>query len=150
MDGDLVYLKVHTGRYIGELDGTSRKEWVKARGKSKGAQHALQIEKKSGGAICSGDEVYLAVTAGRRRLSIECFDGAVRAREYNPRGDAQRLVISKLDADGGEPIACGDLVFLRGFQGMYIDANPLEKAPDGELKCRWPDEGDWQVMTIEK
>merc|ERR1719401_3269879 len=38
------------------------------------------------------------------------------------------------------------VIFLRGHQGEYIDANPLEKASDGEIKARWRDEGDWQVM----
>ena len=31
----------------------------------------------------------------------------------------------------------------RGHQGEYLDANPLERAPDGEVKARWRDEGEW-------
>ena len=34
-----------TGRYVGELDGTTKLEWVKARGKAKDKEHALKIEK---------------------------------------------------------------------------------------------------------
>ncbi|CAE7335927.1 BPM1 [Symbiodinium sp. KB8] len=45
MHGDTVYVKVMTGRYIGELDGTTKLEWVKARGTKKDKEHALTIEK---------------------------------------------------------------------------------------------------------
>lgn len=48
---------------------------------------------------------------------------------------------------------CGSSVgelLRRGHQGEYLDANPLERAPDGEVKARWRDEGEWQVMWIEK
>ncbi|CAJ1361021.1 unnamed protein product [Effrenium voratum] len=45
MHGDTVYIKVMTGRYVGELDGTTKLEWVKARGTKKDKEHALTIEK---------------------------------------------------------------------------------------------------------
>eukprot|EP00971_Amphidinium_carterae_P253421 5031345-Amphidinium_carterae.1 len=41
----------------------------------------------------------------------------------------------------------GDIIFLRGHQGEYIDAQP--NTPDGEVKARWKDEGDWQQIVIE-
>ena len=36
----------------------------------------------------------------------------------------------------------------RGHQGEYLDANPLERAPDGEVKARWRDEGEWLLGSI--
>lgn len=152
-DGDTVYIKVSTGKYIGELDGTSRKEWVKARGTKKDADHALTIEKAGGGEISSGDIVKivmpLSVTNGTK-LHMDVVGSAVRARYYDQRGEWQKMTIIKQE---GGAVCDGDTIFLRSvfMNGRdYLDANPLEKAPDGELKCRWPDEGEWQVMTIEK
>mmetsp|Transcript_91300 Transcript_91300/g.267237 ORF Transcript_91300/g.267237 Transcript_91300/m.267237 type:complete len:166 (-) Transcript_91300:68-565(-) len=152
-DGDTVYIKVQTGRYIGELDGTSRKEWVKARGTKKDENHALTIEKPGGGEITSGDTIKLvmplAVTNGTK-IHMDIVGSAVRARYYDPRGEWQKMTIVKQE---GGVIRDGDNVFIRSVfkNGRdYMDANPMEKAGDGEVKCRWPDEGEWQVMTIEK
>jgi len=152
-DGDTVYIKVHTGRYIGELDGTSRKEWVKARGTKKDEDHALTIEKPGGGEIESGDTIKivmpLTVTNGTK-IHMDIVGSAVRARYYDPRGEWQKMTIVKQE---GGLIRDGDTIFIRSVfkNGRdYMDANPLEKAADGEVKCRWPDEGEWQVMTIEK
>lgn len=152
-DGDTVYIKVKTGRYIGELDGTSRKEWVKARGQKKDAEHALTIEKPGGGEVQSGDMIKivmpLAVTNGTK-IHMDIVGSAVRARYYDPRGEWQKMTIVKQE---GGTIRDGDKIFIRSvfMNGRdYMDANPLEKIADGEVKCRWPDEGEWQVMTIEK
>lgn len=142
--GDTVYIKVHTGRYIGELDGTTRKEWVKARGTKKDKDHGLVIEKKGGGPIESGDVVYLVMPQG---VHMDVLGSAVRARYYDPKGEWQKITIIKQE---GGPILNGDTIFLRGHQGEYIDANPLDRAPDGEVKSRWRDEGEWQVLVIEK
>jgi len=148
-DGDTVYIKMHTGLYIGELDGTSKKEWVKARGKKKDENHALTIEKKGGGTIESGDWIFLVmpltVTNGTK-IHLDCLGSAVRARYYDQRGQWQRIMIVK---EEGGPIYSGDKIYLKGHQGEYIDGNPLEKASDGEVKCRWRDQGNWQLMTIE-
>jgi len=146
-DGDTVYIKVQTGKYIGEIDGTTKKEWVKARGTKKDAEHAMQIEKKGGGEIESGDIVMFKMPNGAH---MDVMGSAVRARYYDPRGEWQKIMIIKQE---GGPIRDGDKIFMKGmFSGGrdYLDANPLEKAPDGEVKCRWPDEGEWQVMHIEK
>jgi len=152
-DGDTIYIKTHTGRYIGELDGTSRKEWVKARGTKKDADHALTIEKPGGGEVESGDMIKivmpLSVTNGTK-IHMDIVGSAVRARYYDPRGEWQKMTIIKQE---GGVIRDGDTIFIRSVfkNGRdYMDANPLEKAADGEVKCRWPDEGEWQVMTIEK
>eukprot|EP00933_Yihiella_yeosuensis_P010049 TRINITY_DN11629_c1_g1_i1.p1 TRINITY_DN11629_c1_g1~~TRINITY_DN11629_c1_g1_i1.p1 ORF type:complete len:234 (+),score=54.14 TRINITY_DN11629_c1_g1_i1:141-842(+) len=146
MHGDTVYIKVQTGRYIGELDGTTKIEWVKARGTKKDKAHALTIEKvgDTSEPIKNGDTVMLVMPTG---VHVDVLGSAVRARYYDPRGQWQRLTIVK--QDGGE-ILSGDKFFLRAHQGEYLDANPLERAPDGEVKARWRDEGEWQVMTIEK
>jgi len=152
-DGDKVYIQVHTGRYIGELDGTSRKEWVKARGTKKDELHALTIEKAGGGEIESGNTVRLVMPLAQTngtKIHMDIVGSAVRARYYDTRGEWQKMTIIK---QTGGVIRDGDQVYLRSVfkNGRdYMDANPLEKAPDGEVKCRWPDEGDWQVMTIEK
>jgi len=152
-DGDVVYIKVHTGKYIGELDGTSRKEWVKARGTKKDENHALTIEKPGGGEVESGDMIKLVmpltVTNGTK-VHMDIVGSAVRARYYDPRGEWQKMTIVKQE---GGTIRDGDKIFIRSVfkNGRdYMDANPLEKIADGEVKCRWPDEGEWQVMTIEK
>lgn len=146
-DGDQVYIKVWTGRYIGEIDGTTKKEWVKARGTKKDQAHRLTIEKFEGGEIQSGDIIYIVMPNG---VHMDVMGSAVRARYYDPRGEWQQIQIIKQE---GGVIRDGDKIFLRSVfkNGRdYLDAQPLEKAPDGEVKCRWPDEGDWQVMTIEK
>jgi len=152
-DGGTVYIKVHTGRYIGELDGTSRKEWVKARGTKKDEDHALTIEKPGGGEVESGDMIKLVmpltVTNGTK-VHMDIVGSAVRARYYDPRGEWQKMTIVKQE---GGTIRDGDKIFIRSVfkNGRdYMDANPLEKIADGEVKCRWPDEGEWQVLTIEK
>jgi len=152
-DGDTVFIKVQTGRYIGELDGTSRKEWVKARGTKKDEDHALTIEKPGGGEVESGDMIKLVmpltVTNGTK-VHMDIVGSAVRARYYDPRGEWQKMTIVKQE---GGTIRDGDKVFIRSVfkNGRdYMDANPLEKIADGEVKCRWPDEGEWQALTIEK
>lgn len=146
-DGDEVYIKTWTGRYIGEIDGTTKKEWVKARGKKKDRDHCLIIEKFEGGEVRSGDIIYIVMPNGAH---MDVMGSAVRARYYDPRGEWQKLQIIKQQ---GGVIRNGDKIFLRSVYKNgrdYLDAQPLEKAPDGEVKCRWPDEGDWQIMTIEK
>lgn len=146
MHGDTVYVKVMTGRYIGELDGTTKLEWVKARGTKKDKEHALTIEKMNNRdePIKNGDVVMFVMPQG---VHMDVLGSAVRARYYDPRGEWQKITIVK--QDGGE-VYSGDQIFLRGHQGEYLDANPLERAPDGEVKARWRDEGEWQVMWIEK
>lgn len=152
-DGDTVYIKVMTGRYIGEIDGTSKKEWVKARGTKKDDLHALTIEKRGGGEVESGDQVKLVMPLAQTngtKVHMDVVGSAVRARYYDPRGEWQKMTIIKQE---GGVIYDGDTIFLRSvfMNGRdYLDCNPLEKSPDGEVKCRWPDEGQWQKMTIEK
>mmetsp|Transcript_1941 Transcript_1941/g.2110 ORF Transcript_1941/g.2110 Transcript_1941/m.2110 type:complete len:137 (-) Transcript_1941:143-553(-) len=135
-----------TGRYVGELDGTTKLEWVKARGKQKDKEHALKIEKVTNRdePVKNGDVVMFVMPTG---VHMDVLGSAVRARYYDPRGEWQKITIVK--QDGGD-IYSGDQIFLRGHQGEYLDANPLERAPDGEVKARWRDEGEWQVMWIEK
>eukprot|EP00931_Biecheleriopsis_adriatica_P074316 TRINITY_DN483_c0_g3_i2.p1 TRINITY_DN483_c0_g3~~TRINITY_DN483_c0_g3_i2.p1 ORF type:complete len:223 (+),score=51.53 TRINITY_DN483_c0_g3_i2:64-732(+) len=144
--GDTVYIKVMTGRYVGEIDGTTKLEWVKARGTKKDKEHALTIEKMGDKdePIQNGDTVMFVMPTG---VHLDVLGSAVRARYYDPRGQWQKITIVKQD---GGPIYAGDQIFLRGHQGEYMDANPLERAPDGEVKARWRDEGEWQVMWIEK
>lgn len=158
-DGDTIFIKVMTGRYIGELDGTSKKEWVKARGTKKDDKHALTIEKRGGGEIETGDEVKIVMPLAQTnntKIHMDVVGSAVRARYYDPRGEWQKITIIKYYKDvekEGPVIRDGDTIFLKSVfkNGRdYLDANPLDKAPDGEVKCRWPDEGEWQVMTIEK
>jgi len=84
---------------------------------------------------------------------MDVVGSAVRARYYDPRGKWQEITIIKKDAEPGEVIKDGDTIFLKSvfMNGRdYLDSNPLDKSPDGEVKCRWPDEGDWQIMSIEK
>ncbi|CAE8597266.1 unnamed protein product, partial [Polarella glacialis] len=144
--GDKVYIKVMTGRYIGEIDGTTKLEWVKARGTKKDKEHELTIEKVGDKEtpIKSGDTVMIVMPTG---VHMDVLGSAVRARHYDPRGQWQKITIVK--QDGGDVFA-GDKIFLKGHQGEYLDSNPLERWPDGEVKARWRDEGEWQVMTIEK
>eukprot|EP00930_Biecheleria_cincta_P004250 TRINITY_DN10514_c0_g2_i2.p1 TRINITY_DN10514_c0_g2~~TRINITY_DN10514_c0_g2_i2.p1 ORF type:complete len:219 (+),score=47.60 TRINITY_DN10514_c0_g2_i2:90-746(+) len=144
--GDTIYIKTMTGRYVGEIDGTTKLEWVKARGTKKDENHAIKIEKMGDKEtpIENGDTVMLVLPNGQH---MDVLGSAVRARHYDPRGQWQRITIVK--QDGGQ-IFAGDQIFLRGHQGEYLDANPMERAPDGEVKARWRDEGEWQVMYIEK
>merc|ERR1712079_565424 len=83
-------------------------------------------------------------------VHMDIVGSAVRARYYDPRGEWQKMTIVKQE---GGVIRDGDKIFIRSVfkNGRdYMDANPLEKIADGEVKCRWPDEGEWQVLTIEK
>ena len=59
-----------------------------------------------------------------------------------------KLTIFKKDGEG--PIESGDAIFIKGPGRDYLDSTPPEKIPDGEVKARWPDQGDWQIMWIEK
>lgn len=146
MHRDIVYIRVHTGRYIGELDGTTKLEWVKARGIKKDPDHALMLERTNGdGPVESGDTVLIGMPTG---VHIDILGPDVRARHYDPEAEWQDHHFTIIKQEGGL-IYSGDKIFLRGHEGNYLDANPLEKAPDGELKARWPDEGDWQMMWIE-
>merc|ERR1712232_176294 len=128
--------------YIGDLDDPQDFDypiWVKARGKKKDSEHGLRIEKDRGtGAIESGDVIRLVVKTG---VHVDVLGSAVRARYYDQRGQWQQLTIVKQE---GGVINSGDLVFIRGHQGEYIDAEPNTK--DGEIKSRWRDEGDWQQI----
>ncbi|CAK0877546.1 unnamed protein product, partial [Prorocentrum cordatum] len=88
---------------------------------------------------------------------------------------AERVTVhAAKKAAAKQPIEAGDTVYIRvhtgskdkdhaltiekkgggtiesGDQGEYLDGNPLDRAPDGEVKSRWRDEGEWQVLTIEK
>eukprot|EP00931_Biecheleriopsis_adriatica_P074315 TRINITY_DN483_c0_g2_i1.p1 TRINITY_DN483_c0_g2~~TRINITY_DN483_c0_g2_i1.p1 ORF type:complete len:217 (+),score=47.50 TRINITY_DN483_c0_g2_i1:55-705(+) len=143
--GDTVYIKCHTGKYIGELDGTTKIEWVKARGTKKDKEHALKLERDRGdGPVESGDTVMIVMPNEKH---IDVMGSAVRARNYNPRGEDMKLTIVKKE---GGPIHSGDQIFIKGPGRDYLDGSPPTLIPDGEIKARWPDQGDWQVMWIEK
>ncbi|CAE8665275.1 unnamed protein product, partial [Polarella glacialis] len=116
--GDTVYIKVMTGKYIGEVDGTTKLEWVKARGAKKDKEHALTIEKVGDkeAPIKSGDTVMIVMPNG---VHMDVLGSAVRARYYDPRGQWQKITIVK--QDGGD-IFAGDKIFLKGHQGEYLDS----------------------------
>ncbi|CAE8597222.1 unnamed protein product, partial [Polarella glacialis] len=64
--GDTVYIKVMTGKYIGEVDGTTKLEWVKARGAKKDKEHALTLEKVGDKEepVKSGDTIMIVMPNG--------------------------------------------------------------------------------------
>mmetsp|Transcript_4777 Transcript_4777/g.8206 ORF Transcript_4777/g.8206 Transcript_4777/m.8206 type:complete len:297 (-) Transcript_4777:22-912(-) len=153
-DGDVIFLKMWTGMYLGDLDDTEDKYaypvWVKARGDVKDDDHALIIERVDNrraqrGApsspIMSGDLVRIVMNTGAH---MDVVGTGVRARWYDKSGQYQQLTIIK---QAGGAIQDGDTIFLRGHQGEYIDAQP--NTADGEVKARWKDEGDWQRIVIE-
>jgi len=143
-----------TGKYLGDLDDTEDKfgypVWVKARGDEKDDDHALIIEKVDAAGrqrasaqspINSGDLVRFVMNTGAH---MDVVGTGVRARWYDTAGLYQQVTIIKQE---GGLIQDGDIIFLRGHQGEYIDAQP--NTPDGEVKARWKDEGDWQQIVIE-
>eukprot|EP00438_Fugacium_kawagutii_P006460 Skav224964 [mRNA] locus=scaffold3893:6287:8477:+ [translate_table: standard] len=105
-------------------------DMTQARGKQKDKEHALKIEKVTNRdePVKNGDVVMFVMPTG---VHMDVLGSAVRARYYDPRGEWQKITI-----DGGD-IYSGDQIFLRGHQGEYLDANPLERAPDGEVKVPW-------------
>eukprot|EP00403_Amphidinium_massartii_P026479 CAMPEP_0178392578 /NCGR_PEP_ID=MMETSP0689_2-20121128/11750_1 /TAXON_ID=160604 /ORGANISM="Amphidinium massartii, Strain CS-259" /LENGTH=289 /DNA_ID=CAMNT_0020013155 /DNA_START=47 /DNA_END=916 /DNA_ORIENTATION=- len=153
-DNDVVYLRMHTGKYLGDLDDDEDRfnypVWVKARGDHKDDNHALIVEKEmrrqqsgpDADVIQSGDVVRFIMKTGAH---MDVVGSGVRARYRDPQGQYQAITIIKQQ---GGPIRDGDEVFLRGFQGEYIHANP--NTPDGEVKAQWKDEGKWQRIVIEK
>jgi len=151
LHGDSIWLRAHTGMYIGDLDLDATNDfdfpiWVKARGRSKDQKNELRIEKAEDMEVPveSGDVVRLVVI--QTGVHMDCVESAVRARWYDDgQGQWQRIAIVKKE---GGVIRSGDTVFLRGWQGAYIDAQPGTE--DGDIKCRWHDEGEWQAFTIDK
>mmetsp|Transcript_24919 Transcript_24919/g.57880 ORF Transcript_24919/g.57880 Transcript_24919/m.57880 type:complete len:251 (-) Transcript_24919:52-804(-) len=148
LHGDSIWLRAHTGMYIGDLDDPNDFDypiWVKARGRRKDQRNQLRIEKEEDMKVPveSGDVVRLVIM--KTGVHIDCLGSAVRARYYDEKGKWQRIAIVKQE---GGVIRSGDRVFLRGWQGEYIDAEPGTE--DGEIKCRWRDEAEWQAFTIDK
>jgi len=78
----------------------------------------LVIEKQGGGAIESGDAVFLRFNESGTRLTVT-NEGDVHA-EWDHQGSWQTLTIEKL---GGGAIHDGDHIFLKAHTGKYISVN---------------------------
>lgn len=111
---------------------------MQAAWESHGNWQAIEIEKKSGGVLYSGDVVYLKSHTGAH---IDVVDGAVQARRTD-RGSWQAMTIQKRIGDGA--ILDGDIVCLRAHTGMNLDVE------DSVVRARWEECGDLQALKIEK
>jgi hypothetical protein len=133
--GDTVFLKARSGngKHI-HVQGLE----VQAVWESRGNSQAIEIEKKSGGILYSGDVVYLKSHTGAH---IDVVDGAVQAR-WTDRGSWQAMTIQKRIGHGA--ILADDIVCLRAHTGKNLDVE------DSVVRARWEECGDWQALKIER
>mmetsp|Transcript_89989 Transcript_89989/g.155879 ORF Transcript_89989/g.155879 Transcript_89989/m.155879 type:complete len:652 (-) Transcript_89989:274-2229(-) len=134
--GDRVFLRVRdgTGNHI-DVQGSA----VQARWKSRGNWQAMTIEKENGGAINSGDTVYLKAHTG---VHVDVQGETVQAR-WQDHGDWQAMKIQKRSGGSGAVLS-NDVVCLEAHTGKHVDFE------DSVARARWHDCGDWQAMLIEK
>jgi len=139
LSGDTVFFLTRTGKYI---DVEQHRDDLRARGVEKGQREAFILKKDGGGTtINSGDVINLQCWMGQW---LDFMGNLVRARHKDRNTAGQSGKIRIKNQAGSGPIRTGDVVFLHGHQGKVLD---VEKE---DVKCRWPDEGDWQVLRIEK
>lgn len=131
--GDMVFLKAHTGKYLGVED-----EAVDARWNRRGVWQGFAIEKKDPALpIHSGDIVYLKAHTGK---FVDIEGGAVRAR-YADDGAWQAFRIEK---DGSGPICRDDVVFFQGFTSNQLHVE------DESVYASWGNRGAWESFIIER
>lgn len=132
----MIFLKTRAGNgnHI-DVEGTS----VMARWQSHGNWQALTIQKNGGGAVHSGDIVYVQSHTG---AYLDVQDTVVRAR-WAEMGDWQAMLIEKRVGNG--PIMADDIVCLRATHtDKHLDVE------DAVVQARCNDCGDWQALMIEK
>jgi len=61
------------------------------------------------------------------------------------RSAVRRFVIETKGVSS-EPVKSGDVIFLKTMQHTFVDIDPA----DDKVRVRWPDQGDWQRILIEK
>jgi len=112
---------------------------LQARWGETGTWQTFVIENVGGGAIVSGDVVFLKAHTG---MMVDVEGAAVQAR-WNDKGDWQKLIIEKKDGSGGA-ILPGDAILLQGHTGKMIDVEgPV-------VQARFSERGDWQTLVIER
>lgn len=131
--GDDVYLKSHhTGKFI-EVEGDS----VGARWNDQGLWQRLRIESENGGAVNSGDTVFLIAHTSKM---LEVQSSIVRAR-YTDRGNWQKFVIR---SEAGGTIHASEVIFLVAHTGNLVDVE------DAAVSARWGEQGLWQSLSLVK
>jgi len=137
MDGDTVFIKGHTGALI---NAEPNADSVHARCAIKADRATLVIEKEGGGQIMSGDKIYLKCYRGGY-IEVQGDMVRVNSRERSRTGG---LTITMKEGEG-VPVCEGSTIFLRGGERQtYVDLEGQD------VRARWPDEGKWQVLTIDK
>lgn len=144
-DGDAIWLKSHSGCYLNAEDGNDD---VKARSKVKAPRATLTIEKEGGGSIVSHDKVNLKGFKG----GYMDIQGDMVRMKFQDRSRCNGLQITKEGMVGEThkagtqaDIREGDRIFFRGGdRTTYLDIEGQD------VRARWPDEGKWQVLIIEK
>jgi len=144
LDGDTVFLRGRLGNF---LNAEHSVDHVKSRAPIKADRATWIIEKPGGGKISPNDVVHLR---GFQGGYIDVQGDAVRMK-YGDRLRYKGLVLTKgIDPKTGErdtsPVEYGDSIYLRanGERHTYLDVEGQD------VRARWDDEGEWQVMTIEQ
>jgi hypothetical protein len=132
--GQTIFLKSHagSGQMLDVEDSLVRARW-----EEHGAWQAFLIETLKGGAISSGDVVFLKSSYTGSFLDVE--GEHVQAR-WSEAGTWQALTVEK---QHGGPLYPEDIVCFQAHTGKYIDVN------GGNVRARWNECGEWQKMRIE-
>mmetsp|Transcript_14602 Transcript_14602/g.37798 ORF Transcript_14602/g.37798 Transcript_14602/m.37798 type:complete len:240 (+) Transcript_14602:122-841(+) len=142
--GDQVLLMGHLGNYINAEPGV---DYVKSRAPIQADRSIWTIEKIGGGPISAQDIVYLQ---GYRGGYMDVQGDMVRIKMADkPRCNGFVLTKGndpKTSLTDYSPLVYGDIIYLRanGERNTYLDVEGQD------VRARWPDEGKWQVITIQK
>lgn len=135
-DGDCIFIKGRHGNY---LNGDTVGDTVHMRANVKAERTKYTIEKDgSGGAVKAGEKVWLR---GFKGGYIDFQQDMVRMR-FQSRERCPGVVFTK-KGDASD-LKEGETLFMKGGDNEnYMDIE------NQDVRCRWPDEGDWQRLTIE-
>jgi len=126
------------GRHGNYLNGDTVGDSVHMRGNIKAERTHYTIEKEGGGPVKAGDKVWLrGFKGGYVDFQMDMVRMRFQARERCPG------VTFTKKGDTSE-IKEGEIVYMKGGDNEnYMDIE------NQDVRCRWPDEGDWQRLTIE-
>eukprot|EP00929_Paragymnodinium_shiwhaense_P091469 TRINITY_DN5141_c0_g1_i3.p1 TRINITY_DN5141_c0_g1~~TRINITY_DN5141_c0_g1_i3.p1 ORF type:complete len:213 (-),score=45.30 TRINITY_DN5141_c0_g1_i3:214-852(-) len=134
-DGDLIYIKGRHGNY---LNGDSMGDMVHMRANVKAERCQYTIETEGGGPVKAGDKVWLR---GFKGGYVDFQQDMVRMRTQSKERCPGVVFTKKGDTS---EIKEGEVVFMKGGDNEnYMDIE------NQDVRCRWPDEGDWQRLTLE-
>jgi len=143
--GDTICLKAHTGRYLAVFGEEVRAINYNCNEPAQRLimeKNPLVVESTDCSTFHSGDMVFLKAHTGTY-VEVQDSERPVMAR-FNDLGTWQGLIITKPMGLRTGPIRSGDTIFLQAHTGTYVDVQ------DDAVQARWPDDGDWQRLVIER